>query len=225
MREFYVYGHYMDGSEKPFYIGKGRGNRAYEQYSRSDEWKNIVNQCEVKVDILYDGLTEQEAFELEKNLIKEFGRLDLNTGCLVNKTDGGDGISGQVYTDARREKVRNSAKRSIVDRLGEQKAKEYIEKQSKTRKELYATGKIIPYWKGKRRHKNTIEKIRQSKLGKPTSKKGKGKIVQQFDLTNTLIAEYASVANASDQLNIPTQTIYTSIKRNGKTNGYIFKYK
>ncbi len=48
---------------------------------------------------LQTNLTEEEAFELEKFLIEQFGRKNLETGTLYNLTDGGDGVSGYRKTD------------------------------------------------------------------------------------------------------------------------------
>ena len=42
---------------------------------------------------------------MEKQLIKFHGRIDLGTGCLRNKTDGGEGPSGAVRTAETRAKV------------------------------------------------------------------------------------------------------------------------
>jgi hypothetical protein len=92
---FYVYAHYHS-EDQIFYIGKGRGNRAWRDNSRTDFWKNIVNKYGYQVIIIANNLDESTAFELEKYLIKEYGRRDLGKGPLVNQTDGGDGTSGSI---------------------------------------------------------------------------------------------------------------------------------
>lgn len=55
---------------KVFYIGKGTGNRAWLRDGRkSIAWKAIVQQTDYYVDIYRSNLLEQEALDLEKELI------------------------------------------------------------------------------------------------------------------------------------------------------------
>jgi len=86
---FYVY-EYQREDGSPYYIGKGTKNRINE--------KHTVNlpPLERRV-ILKTDLSEQEAFDLEIELIKKYGRKDLGTGILRNRTNGGEGGSGRIF--------------------------------------------------------------------------------------------------------------------------------
>lgn len=77
----------------PFYIGKGIGSRAYD-LKRNEGHGKILRQLlaldykpEHIVKIMFDGLSEQKAYELEAKLIYFFGTIFNKTkkhGCLVN---------------------------------------------------------------------------------------------------------------------------------------------
>jgi len=93
-KQCYVYLHKKTGTNDVFYIGMGwvkNHKRAYDKKSRSLWWKNIVEKYGFDVEIKYDNIDVNTAWKYEKELIKYYGRLDLETGCLVNLTDGGDG--------------------------------------------------------------------------------------------------------------------------------------
>lgn len=69
----------------PYYIGKGKGNRY--------RTKHVCSVPTNLNDIIFikSNLDEYEAFDLEIRLIRWYGRKDLGTGVLLNKSDGGDG--------------------------------------------------------------------------------------------------------------------------------------
>jgi hypothetical protein len=90
---FYVYV-YLREDGTPYYVGKGRGIRAWTK-SKNEVGKPTSND---RISILKANLSENEAFDLEKLTILLYGRKDLNTGLLRNKTAGGDGVSGYKYS-------------------------------------------------------------------------------------------------------------------------------
>ena len=96
-QRFYVYA-FLREDGTPYYIGKGQGNRAWVKRRR------IFPPADVsRIYILFENLTETEAFFEEIRLIAFYGRKDQGTGCLRNLTDGGEGTSGckrsQEYRD------------------------------------------------------------------------------------------------------------------------------
>jgi hypothetical protein len=86
-----VYRHIRLDKNEPFYIGIGSMKRAYSKQGRNVIWKNIVKKTDYRVDILFEDLTREEACEKEIEFIKLYGRKDLGTGTLSNRTDGGEG--------------------------------------------------------------------------------------------------------------------------------------
>jgi hypothetical protein len=93
----------------PYYIGKGKGLRAYNR----DRSGRKPPKDKSQIMILADGLTEQDAFEKEKALIAFYGRIVNGTGCLRNITEGGEGVSGarwkrKPFSKEHRERLRIS---------------------------------------------------------------------------------------------------------------------
>lgn len=125
---FYTYlwlrecgGEFLAGT--PYYAGKGKGDRAFViQGHRQNPPKDR------SFILVQEFPDEATAFAAEKFLISYYGRIDLGTGCLRNRTDGGEGQSGRIVSQETRSKMRLSHigighKHSDESRLKMSKAK------------------------------------------------------------------------------------------------------
>lgn len=170
--QFYTYA-YLREDGTPYYIGKGKGKRAFKKHA-------VLTPPKERILFLKRNLTEEEAFKHEIYMIAVFGRKDINTGILYNFTDGGEGSSGKVLSDETKQKMsdyQSNRSEEHRKRLGESR-------------------------KGSRHSKETIEKIRERKLGRKHSKDHRVKISEALkghevsDETRRKISE-ANLGNIS----------------------------
>ena len=91
LKRFYTYA-YLRENKTPYYIGKGSNNRLHKR--KKSDVKPPKDKS--RIIILKQNLTEKEAFNHEEYMIYVFGRKDLGTGILLNKTSWGEGSSGAI---------------------------------------------------------------------------------------------------------------------------------
>ena len=93
--DYYTYA-WMREDGTPYYIGKGKNDRAFRKGSPDPD----------RVLILKNNLSEFDAYKHEMYMISVLGRKDLGTGILINLTNGGEGFSGFVFTEEVKQKMR-----------------------------------------------------------------------------------------------------------------------
>lgn len=165
---FYTYMHIRKDSNQPFYIGKGSGNRAFWTHGRNKHWSNIAKKHGFEVTILANWENEKDAFEHEKFLIACFKNMGIG---LVNLTDGGDGASGQKFSDEQKEKMSIVHKKLYADGYKNPKGmlgKKHSEETKRKMKESHAK-------RDRSISDETKKKISESSKGKAGTFGHKGK--------------------------------------------------
>lgn len=108
-----MYAHINPITLRPFYIGKGTGERMTSTLGRNKFWHNTVKKYGFGAVKLADGLNESQSFEIEKSYIKKYG-LRKDGGILTNLTYGGSG--GRTIFEHNIESVREKCR---VQKMGD----------------------------------------------------------------------------------------------------------
>jgi len=105
MENICVYQHIRLDTKEVFYIGIGIPSRPFNKVNRSKLWKRVVAKAGYEIEVIINNVSWSEAIDIEKYLIKFYGRRDLGLGNLINMTDGGDGRVNQIVSEETRDKL------------------------------------------------------------------------------------------------------------------------
>jgi hypothetical protein len=131
MDQHYVYTHLNPITKEVFYVGIGKGNRAWNQWAgRNKFWENYVNKHGFEVELIAENLTRKQAEKIEIQLIAELGRRQIDEGgTLVNRSVGGEGSVGYTHTEEFKQKL-SADRKGKCTRKERQLSKETKEKIS-----------------------------------------------------------------------------------------------
>jgi len=155
---FYVYEHWRLDRDECFYVGKGKGIRAYKMRERNAHHRAIMAKLSregsgMEVRMVATGLTEDEAFALEVERIAFWREAGAD---LANRTDGGDGVSGLKMSDEAKAKM-------AAAKLGTKQSPETIAKR------------IAPLI-GRKQPRHAVEICAEKRRGKALSEEHKAKL-------------------------------------------------
>ena len=175
--KFYVYIHTKVTDNTIFYVGKGKGKRAWDKYSRNRHWKYIVAKHGHNVVIVQDNLTEKQALELEVLLIADIGR-----ESLCNLTDGGEGSSGCVCSEETKRKIGEANKGRIQSEEHRRKNSEANKGKKLSEEHKRKIGEAgkgnVPWNKGKPAHNKGKSRSAES-IAKFIATKARNRLLKQ----------------------------------------------
>jgi hypothetical protein len=171
---YYVYAYLRASNNTPYYIGKGKNKRVFSKHPGIS-----VPNDKTKIVFLEKNLSNVGACALERRYILWYGRKDLGTGILLNRTEGGDGNTGTRS----KEWCENHSKKMT----GKKFSKQHIEK-------------IKNYDKSYMKTDEYRKKVSDAKKGKSSPLKGRRGFSSSSVKVNTPYGSFSSLREAGDHI-------------------------
>lgn len=249
MQKYYVYIWYLEDSNEVFYVGKGSGNRVTSMKDRNPHFRHIRNKCKCGYKIVRYFDNEEEAYDYELKLGKEYkakgqawccyvlGKTDKflsnETKKKIAKTLKGNTPwnKGKHISEEQKEKLRLAhlgrkqseeiRKRRSIALMGHKVSKDVRRRISESK-----IGENNPMF-GKRQSEETIRKRVAKMIGHEVSEetrakigKSNGKKVAKIDMeTGEILMVYNSASEAARLNNMNNESISKCCRGERKTSG------
>lgn len=200
-KNFYIYEWYNIDTNVVFYVGKGMNNRYKVLHGRNQYFLNYYNKYNCDVRKVFIGLTEQEAFQKEQELIEMYQK---QGECFCNLTKGGEGISGYKHNENAKKKISETHKGSnnsqfgvsLKERLGD-KYDDFIKQRSLSNK-----GKHNPNYNNHTLHDKykRDKQLSKEKQGRPKEQNGHAVMIDLYDESWNFIQRFSYIGACADFL-------------------------
>lgn len=248
---YYVYIWFIKGTNTVFYVGKGHGNRCGNRTRKGhDSFNKMVSENDCDYLVIKDGLTEQEAFDLEVVVISYYRNMK---APLINILDGGKNpplLKGIPKSDEWKRKSSASQKKFYEmhperKKMASEKMKAFFQTKEgkdfqrksiesrnndefrKRQSEICKKANNTPEYKARQSEickRNWLsESYRNAHCG---ANNNRARAVIQYDLEGNFIAEYETMTQADKETGVNFSRISAVCRGRRKTSGgYIWRYK
>ena len=195
---YYVYEWFIEETGEIFHVGKGKNNRMFDVKRRNKYFKRIINKYKCNVRIFKNGLTEEQAWQLEKDRIFELKKIGQAS---TNFHEGGKGGNSFKYLptnelDIIKNKIGQHSKNKWKDQQTREKIVSSIQKAMKNEN---VKQKISNNTK-KAMQKPDVIKHHLEKVSQPVILKYKNGTVLKFDTNKEFRQFIAKKYNASTKI-------------------------
>lgn len=210
---YYVYAHTKPDSTV-FYIGKGTRGRAWSTHGRNTRWQRTVAKHGYAVQLLADGLTQEQALEEEAQIIAHFKQF----GQLVNILDRGDisptcnpevaakvSIAASVWQRGRK---LSDEHRKNVSLNNPWRGKKRPEHAAMMREKGFLSGDKNPFFGQGHRQLGAANPIAKAVIGVHAAHGEK---------------KWETLKAAADELGVTLQAISQAVRRQARSKGWSFR--